>query len=242
MLLVFSHYHFFMSDRFYTSQPLSLGDVSLDGDEAKHLAIVRRFGAGDRVVLFNGDGKEYPATVIEAGKRHVLLRVESVDSPNRERPFPLTVAAAIPKGDRCDFLIEKLVELGATRFIPLVAERSVVIPKLDKCKKWERAVIETSKQCGRNVLMKIDYPCLWDALLQRFGVPCTRYVLHTGPDLTPLTSANDAVLVAIGPEGGLTEREIVEAIDAGWHLRSLGPRILRIETAAIAAAICVNLF
>ena len=230
-----------MSDRFYTSQPLSLGDVSLDGDEAKHLATVRRFGAGDRVVLFNGDGHEYAAEVIEAGKRLVTLRVGSVDSPNRERPFPLTVAAAIPKGDRCDFLIEKLVELGVTTFIPLIAERSVVIPKIEKREKWERAVIEASKQCGRNVLMKIDYPCPWDALLQRFGVPCTRYVLHTGPDLTPLTSANDAVLVAIGPEGGLTDPEIAEAIDAGWQLRSLGPRILRIETAAIAAAIGVNL-
>jgi 16S rRNA (uracil1498-N3)-methyltransferase len=225
-----------MSDRFFTPQPLGPGLVTLDGDEAKHLGTVRRFGPGDRVTLFNGDGNEYPAVITDAGKRSVALTIDAVESPNRERPFPLTVASAIPKGDRGDFLIEKLVELGVTTFIPLITERSVVIPKPDKREKWERAVIEASKQCGRNVLMSVDDPSPWDGLLQRFTNVTNRFVLHTGPDLAPLTRLNEAALIAIGPEGGLTESELSAAVKAGWQLRSLGPRTLRMETAAISAA------
>lgn len=225
-----------MSDRFFTPQPLGIGPVTLDGDEAKHLATVRRFGPGDRVTLFNGDGHEYPATVTEAGKRSVALAIHAVEAPIRERAIPLTVAAAIPKGDRCDFLIEKLVELGVTTFIPLISERSVVIPKSDKREKWERAVIEASKQCGRNVLMRVDDPTPWDGLLQRLTNITARFVLHTGHGLQPLTRSNEAAWIAVGPEGGLTESEVSAAVEAGWQLRSLGPRTLRMETAAIAAA------
>jgi 16S rRNA (uracil1498-N3)-methyltransferase len=225
-----------MSDRFFTPQPLGLGPVTLEGDEAKHLGTVRRFGPGDRVMLFNGDGNEYPAMVTESGKRSVALTIYAVESPNRERAFPLTVASAIPKGDRCDFLIEKLVELGVTTFIPLITERSVVIPKPDKREKWDRAVIEASKQCGRNVLMSVDDPCSWDVLLQRFTDVTARFVLHTGPDLQPLARLSEPAGIAVGPEGGLTESEWSAAVEAGWQLRSLGPRTLRMETAAIAAA------
>ena len=116
-----------------------------------------------------------------ADRALVSLRIESVETPNRERPFPLIVAAAIPKADRFDFLIEKLVELGVMKFIPLLTERSVVIPKAEKRDKWERAVIEASKQCGRNVLMGVDYPSPWDDLMQRFGVPNARFGDGTGP-------------------------------------------------------------
>ena len=225
-----------MADRFFTPQPLSVGTIALDGDEAKHLATVRRFGPGDRVVLFNGDGHEYPATVREVSKRSVQLHIDSIESPIRERLFPLTIAAAIPKGDRFDFLLEKLVELGVAKFIPLIAERSVAIPKADKREKWQRAVIEASKQCGRNVLMEIDDPSSWERLMQRYGVPAARFVLHTGADLVPFETIHEPALIAIGPEGGFTTKEIDSARENGWQTRSLGPRILRMETAAIAAA------
>ena len=117
-----------MADRFFTPQLLGLGDVALDGDEAKHMTTVRRFAPGDRVVLFNGDGNEYPASILEAGKRLVSLRIESVETPNRERPFPLIVAAAIPKADRFDFLIEKLVETTLDFMtIPCFGETRVIL-------------------------------------------------------------------------------------------------------------------
>ncbi|MFO0935845.1 MAG: RsmE family RNA methyltransferase [Gemmataceae bacterium] len=229
-----------MADRFFTPQPLGPGSIELEGDEAKHLAAVRRFGVGDRVFLFNGDGREYPALVSNVAKRNVTLQVESALEPRRERPDPLTVAAAIPKGDRCDFLIEKLVELGVGSLIPLITERSIVIPKPEKAEKWERAVIEASKQCGRNVLMKIEPPLAWDALMNRPQLPASRFVLHTGPDLPALTPTRGEVIIAIGPEGGLTPREVDLARESGWQPRSLGPRVLRMETAAIAAAVRIE--
>src|SRR5437899_3728469 len=101
-----------MADRFYTSSALGPGPVVLQGAEAHHLATVRRFRPGDVVVLFNGDGHEYPAEVLDVDRKNVSLRVLSVEEPAREIGFRLEVAAPLPKGDRGDFLIEKLTELG----------------------------------------------------------------------------------------------------------------------------------
>src|SRR5256885_10592445 len=113
-----------MAERFYVSSPLAPGAVELDGPEAHHLAVVCRLRPGDAVCLFNGDGREYPAVVERVERRSVDLRVTSVEAPPRELPFRLEVAAAMPKGDRAQFLIEKLTELGATAFVPLKTARS----------------------------------------------------------------------------------------------------------------------
>src|SRR5262245_8562482 len=140
-----------MSERFYINCPLSPGLVELDGPEARHLATVCRLRPGDAVTLFNGDGLEYPARVTQVGKKQVSVEVLAVESPQRELGFPLVVAAPLPKGDRAQFLIEKLTELGVTNFVPLSTARSVVHPRETKIEKLERYVIEASKQCGRNV-------------------------------------------------------------------------------------------
>lgn len=226
-----------MADRFYTPHLLAPGDFVLDGPEAHHLASVRRFGPGDRVTLFNGDGREYPAEVVAAGKRSVALTVSPAVEADRELGFELVVASALPKGDRADFLIEKLTELGATRFVPLVTERSVVLPKESAVEKFRRAVIEASKQCGRNVLMAVDPPARWGAFVRSVGLPAVRLVLHTeGGPSPPAEDVRAGVAVAVGPEGGLTAAEVAEAVAAGWRPTTLGPRVLRVETAAVAAA------
>src|SRR5262245_41300859 len=131
------------------------------GPEAHHLAAVRRFTTGDVVTLFNGDGRECPARVVDVGKKHVMLHVTGVESPNRELGFPLHVASALPKGDRGDILIEKLTELGVTEFTPLITERGVVKSSAAKVDKLRRSVIEASKQCGRNVMMQVHPPAAW---------------------------------------------------------------------------------
>src|SRR5262245_38449166 len=118
-----------MGDRFYINSALAVGPIVLQGPEAHHLATVRRFRQGDVVVLFNGDGHEYPSEVLDAGRKGVNLHVLRVEEPARELGFRLEVAAPLPKGDRGDFLIEKLTELGATDFVPLQTERSVVQPR-----------------------------------------------------------------------------------------------------------------
>lgn len=227
-----------MADRFFTDKPLSPGEFILEGPEAHHLATVRRFDAGDGVVLFNGDGAEYPASVVAVGKKQIVLQVLRRAVSNREVPFPIVVGSALPKGDRFDFLIEKLVEVGATRFVPLVTARSIVNPKDGKMEKWRRAVIEASKQCGRNVLMRIDNPL---SLAEFLGsdLPMEKWILHTGQKTSSPLSKGEMgeCAFAIGPEGGFTEGEIASALGAGWLGMSFGPRTLRTETAAIAAAI-----
>ncbi|VTT99327.1 16s rrna methyltransferase : Ribosomal RNA small subunit methyltransferase E OS=Singulisphaera acidiphila (strain ATCC BAA-1392 / DSM 18658 / VKM B-2454 / MOB10) GN=Sinac_1541 PE=3 SV=1: Methyltrans_RNA [Gemmataceae bacterium] len=228
-----------MADRFYTPDPLAPGEYTLTGSEAHHLASVRRFVAGDRVTLFNGDGNDYPAVVLGSGKKSVSLTVLGVEPTARELPFPLVVASALPKGDRADFLIEKLTELGVTRFVPLITARSVVQPKEAAVEKFTRAAIEASKQCGRNRIMTVDTPRTWAAFLKLPDIPERRFVLHT--DLaTTGRLVTGACVVAVGPEGGFAPEEVNAAGAAGWVAASLGPRVMRVETAAVAAAVVVS--
>src|SRR5436853_707931 len=117
-----------MANRYYTSFALTPGELVLQGPEAHHLATVLRARPGDAVCLFNGDGAEYPAVVIEVGRNLVMLNVTGREEPPRELGYRLEVAAPLPKGDRGDFLIEKLTELGVSDFVPLRTQRSIVHP------------------------------------------------------------------------------------------------------------------
>jgi 16S rRNA (uracil1498-N3)-methyltransferase len=223
-----------MANRFYTDDILRPGEYSLTGPEAHHLTAVRRGAIGDAIVLFNGDGCEYPAEIVSLGKKSVGLIVGESCVVNRELGFPFEVACAMPKGDRGDFLIEKLTELGVSRFTPLITARTVVQPKDARIDNLRKAVIEASKQCGRNTLMEVRTATSWDAFHSDANL---RVILHPGTvALSQLAVSRSAsVAVVIGPEGGFTDGEIAGALARGWHATTLGPRILRIETAAIAA-------
>jgi 16S rRNA (uracil1498-N3)-methyltransferase len=226
-----------VSDRFYTADLFGPGEYVLTGPEAHHITTVRRFAPGERVVLFNGDGCDYPAEILSVSKRTVAFTVLAPVAVDRELPFPLVIGSALPKGDRADFLIEKLTELGVTRFVPLITSRAIVHPKPTAVEKLTRAVIEASKQCGRNRLMQVDAPRKWEEFVSLADLPETQVILHTGPGLQPLAVPREAgSVVAVGPEGGFTPEEIALATAKGWGVASLGPRVLRMETAAITAA------
>lgn len=233
-----------MSERFYVNWPLQPGPVQVAGAEARHLAVVCRLRAGDAVCLFNGDGREYPATVTVVERRSITLEVERVESPDRELALFLEVAVAVPKGDRAQFLVEKLTELGVARMVPLRTARSVVHPGETKQEKLRRWVIEASKQCGRNVLMEIAPLAEWKSYCTGAELSQDRWLAHpTDAALTPgqvaqrlVAADKNRLAVAVGPEGGFTEEEIANAVSAGWQLMKLGSRILRVETAAIALA------
>lgn len=224
-----------MSERYYVNSPI--GElVVLQGAEARHLAVVCRLRPGDVVCLFNGNGCEYRAEITAVDKKRVDLTVLGATSPHRELPFRLEVACPLPKGDRGQFLIEKLTELGVTTFTPLRTRRSIVHPSESRSEKFERYVIEASKQCGRNVLMRIGPLQTFDELLRRAELPTRRLMAaQSGQPLnravTPLNT-----LVVVGPEGGFAEEEHAEADALGWQTVSLGSRILRVETAAVALA------
>jgi 16S rRNA (uracil1498-N3)-methyltransferase len=188
-------------------------------------------------------------------RRKVTLGVKTSTEPQRELGFRLEVAAPLPKGDRAQYLVEKLTELGATRFIPLRTQRSVVLPRETRREKLERYVIEASKQCGRNVLLQIEPLTDWASYCVRDELPPMRLLAHPwvdpasraglvptavrldSPDLQPFE--RDMALT-VGPEGGFTEEEISEARAAGWQIIDLGPRILRVETAALVLASCAT--
>jgi 16S rRNA (uracil1498-N3)-methyltransferase len=224
-----------MADRFHVNCDLRPGPVLVEGPEAHHLRTVCRRRPGDAVCLFNGDGREYPARVVSLDRRGVTLEVLGIESPQRERGFRLEVAAPLPRGDRAQFLVEKLTEIGVTDFVPLRTTRSVVHPREAKHQKVERHVIEASKQCGRNVLLRVGPLTAWLDYCRRGDLPARKLLGHPGAMALPEAAAVDTV-VAVGPEGGFTEEEVEAAQAAGWGLLSLGPRILRVETAAIVLA------
>jgi len=229
-----------MSERFYINCPLQPGPVVVEGSEAHHLGVVCRLRPGDPLCLFNGDGKEYPARVLEVQRRQVTVEIVAVASPQREIGFPVVVAAPLPKGDRAQFLIEKLTEIGITSFAPLTSQRSVIEPRESRLEKLQRQVIEASKQCGRNVLMTIELLTSWATFCQRGDLPGLKIFGHPGgaalgqlkADRTSVTGFT----LAVGPEGGLTVEEVELARAAGWLPMDLGPCILRIETAALVLA------
>jgi 16S rRNA (uracil1498-N3)-methyltransferase len=235
-----------MSDRFYVNLPLQLGPITLEGAEAHHLAAVRRLRPGDRVCLFNGDGHEYPAEVTATARRRVELQITSIEGLNRELEFRLEVAAPLPKGDRGQFLLEKLTELGVTAFVPLRTQRSIVHPGEARAEKLRRYVVEACKQCGRNVLMDVMPLTNWEDYCQRSDLSANRFLAHPErkePSALPdaLSPGAEGLVLAVGPEGGFTEQEVKKSQDNGWRLLDLGPRTLRIETAAIVLAAWASL-
>lgn len=230
------------SRRYYTPAPLTAAaEVALDESEAHHLAHVLRARADDWVTLFNGQGQEAVAQVSRIHRSQVVVRVGEVQQIDRELPCVLTLGVALPKGDRQRWLIEKMVELGVASLTPLVTERSDR-GGLRGVDKLSRYVIEASKQCGRNRLMAIQQPEEWSAWGRAATVEDElRWVADPGGEPladVPLATGS-AFRLAIGPEGGWTAAEIEMARDGGWQIIGLGPRILRIETAALALTSCI---
>jgi len=242
-------YHAGMADRFFVDGEMfvdggtAAGVRELTGPQAHHLIHVMRAAVGDSVVLFDGSGGEYPAVVEAVRRREVTLSVGTRVDADRELPFSLTMAVALPKGDRQKWLVEKLTELGVTRLIPLVTRRGVAQPSESACDRLRRNVIESCKQCGRNRLMEIGAPAEateWFASPDESGG--LRFIAHPSAAASPLSARthntrNDtSTFVAIGPEGGFTAAEVDAATSHSWQPITLGERILRVETAAVATA------
>jgi len=236
-----------MLDRYYSAEPIDGCRVTLAGSEAHHLLHVMRAKPGFEVLVFDGQGGQFAAEVAACQRSTVELTVGPRQAVERELPYELTLAVALPKGDRQRWLLEKCVELGVTRFVPLLTQRGVskgAGSAKDPGTKLARYVIEASKQCGRNRLMEIASPITWPALLAE-TTAAQRWLAHPGGrPLTEIkcpTSAGDKLLLAIGPEGGFTDDEVSQAVDTGWERVGLGKRILRTETAAVALVSALTL-
>lgn len=226
-----------MSERFLLESPPHDGRATLTGDEARHLARVLRAKVGDEIRVFDGGGQEWPARVAAIDREKISLTLGAALPPQPGPARPLTIAVALPKGDRQKWLVEKLTELGAHELVPLVTERGVAEATASAQARLARGVIEACKQCGRNTLMEIAKPATLESLADRHP-EALRVIAHPGGrplDDVLRTNAGD-VVAAVGPEGGFTPDEVAAAERLGFERVSLGPHILRIETAAIAIA------
>jgi 16S rRNA (uracil1498-N3)-methyltransferase len=203
-----------------------------------------RLRAGDAIELFDGTGWSCAAAVERTSRRDVETVLTGPPAFQARNPSNVILAVAAPKQDRMRWLVEKGTELGVARVMPIVTQRSTVAPGAGALRKFEDAVIQACKQCGRNDLMAIDPPRSWEDLLDVVRAVDSSEVVIGDPRGAPLRqlalerfrSGHPNWLAIIGPEGGLTADEIQQATDAGAQPASWGPYILRIETAAIAAA------
>lgn len=229
-----------MPHRFFYPALVEAGSVILEDTEAHHLIHVLRHQPNDVVELFNGEGLVASCRVVSIRKRDVALEIlTSIRVP--QQPAQLTLATAVPKGDRFDWLIEKATELGVHQLVPLTTVRSVVDPRSSKLDKLRQTVITACKQSGRNHLMSISAVTTWSEFLNQFAGNHRVMVAH--PQGEPIVAALEhaatgprQIAIAIGPEGGFSDEEIGSAVGAGARSVHLGQHILRIETAAIALA------
>ena len=211
------------------------GEQPLPAGEAHHLRDVLRVETGETVEVFDAAGRVGEAVVVSVSADAVAVRVDRVKQATDG--FCLTIAAAVPKGDRADWMVEKLSELGVARFVPLAADRSVVLPKgRGKAERWERIAVESAKQCRRTGVMTIDPLSTLTEVLQK---PETCWALATGDDVRPMASFEmplAALTLLVGPEGGWSPAETATFAERAVHGVALTRTILRVETAAVAAA------
>jgi len=229
--------------RVHIAQTLSAGhQVLLPEQAGEHIARVLRLERGHPLILFNGDGREYDATLVSLAKRAVSAEVVATRFVDRESPLPLTLAQGIARGEKMDWILQKATELGVARIVPLVTERTEV--KLDEERvvrrmlHWTSVIAGACEQSGRTRLRQRDPPQRiehWlETLVDRSDL---RLALTPGGGVTPRTlpAMSQGAILCVGPEGGLSEHDSVMLVQTGFLSLRLGPRILRTETAGIAA-------
>ncbi|MBQ5947101.1 16S rRNA (uracil(1498)-N(3))-methyltransferase [Massilia sp. ST3] len=228
--------------RFYVSQALIPGaTVDLPEAVAHHLHVVRQ-QPGAALTLFNGEGGQYRASLAEIGKRRASALVEAFEEVEAEAPYPVTLAQGLPEGSKMDWIVEKAVELGVAGIQPLAAQRSVVRLSGERAEKrqahWQGVIVAASEQSGRNRLARL-HPLAdvqpWLATSSEgpriLLSPRATQSLAAWARATPAQAAT----LLVGPEGGFTPQEEEAAIAAGALSLSMGPRVLRTETAGLAA-------
>ena len=230
--------------RLFLQEDLSNGSIALNDRQAHYLRQVLRLRSGDPVLLFNGRGEERHAIVDTLARTGSVLRITDVAQPLPESPLELSLLQAVAKADAMDLIVQKAAELGVRSLSPVLTDFSVV--RLDDARAarrtdhWRKIAQSACEQCGRHYPPVITAPRSLSDVLAGVASESSRVTLHPDAADTLHDVALEAVGVSrlsllIGPEGGFSERELEQADNAGFRRVSLGPRILRTETAAVAA-------
>lgn len=214
--------------------------IDLDEHAAHHLAHVLRIKTGAPLVVFNGDGSEYQAQVQAVGKRGVAVSLGERSQPVRESKLETVLAQGVSRGERMDYTLQKAVELGVSRIVPLLTEHTMVNVSGERRERrmqhWQSIIVSACEQCGRNVVPKLDTTCEFAAWVNE-APGSLKLVLHQDGEksLSELPPPSGAITLLVGPEGGLSDAEVARAQALGFTVLRLGPRILRTETAGLAA-------
>lgn len=229
--------------RFFVDQPLRAGTrVRLPESAATHLVRVLRADAGDACVLFNGDGRDYSARIVTAGKRETLVEIVDGGDVCNESPLRLTLLQSLARGEKMDLVLQKATELGVAAFVPVASERSEVRLEGERVDKrvghWRNVVVAACEQSGRARVPDVAAPMPLAQAVTGLAAGSRRLLLDPAGacavgDLG--VPPSEGIVLAIGPEGGWSPRDRATLAQAGFEGVRLGPRILRTETAGIAA-------
>ncbi|MGE4241574.1 16S rRNA (uracil(1498)-N(3))-methyltransferase [Ramlibacter sp.] len=232
--------------RIHCATPLATGALlELPAGAARHVQVLR-MQPGDGLTLFDGRGGEFDATVSHMGRSDVRVEVGAHRAVEREAAREVHLALGMPANDRMDWLVEKAAELGAASIQPLVTQHSVLRLSGERALKkqahWQSIAVSACEQCGRNRVPTIHPVATFDAWIARGGLAPARVLLSPGaPAPNAIAPGADAACVLSGPEGGLAPVEEERADAAGFQRHSLGPRILRADTAPLAALVVLTL-
>jgi 16S rRNA (uracil1498-N3)-methyltransferase len=233
--------------RLFVPQPITAEkELTLEGELGHYLSRVLRLKPGSAVTLFDGSGQEYPSIVLEAKRQHVLLRPGQPVVPEVESPLALRLIQGVSRGDRMDFVIQKATELGVHRISPVLTEFSVVKLNAERAARrmlhWRKIAQSACEQCGRNRIPIIDEPvALHEFLHESTDVDCRLLLQPSAPSsVKEVKLVATAIELLIGPEGGISDAETEFVLAAGFKAVSLGPRVMRTETAALAAVAIIQ--
>jgi 16S rRNA (uracil1498-N3)-methyltransferase len=234
--------------RIYQTGTYSCGDIiELSPSASQHVGVVLRMQPGQSLTLFCGDNQEYQATIESVMKKRVTVYIHEVHAVNRESPCAIHLAQGIAKGDRMEWIVQKAVELGVSSISPLLTQHGAIKHDTDKLLKkqaqWQAIAIGACEQSGRNIIPVIHAPCSFQHYMQHCQTS-NRWLLdpHTTLSWRQQLHAATEITLLIGPEGGFHHDEVDAAHQAGFHALSLGPRVLRTETAALAALSVLQAF
>jgi 16S rRNA (uracil1498-N3)-methyltransferase len=226
--------------RIYTENALAVGEeIELEPGPSRHIGSALRLQAGADITLFNGQGGEFQATITASDRKRVQVLINKRRRIERETPLGVHLGIAVSRGERMDWVVQKATELGVAEISPLLSERTEVKLSGDRADKkirhWQQVVISACEQCGRNTVPLV-HPLAKLADWSQQVEAHRKLVLHHR-EARPLSSLRrpNSLALLIGPEGGLSRPEIDDALRAGFIALSMGPRVLRTETAPLAA-------
>ena len=235
---------------FVEEKDIKEDQVTIKGDEARHIVQVLRLKEKDKIKVFTGKGKEYSIEIKEAGKKEVIGKILKESRLNTEPAVEITLIQGIPKSNKMDFIVQKVTELGVKRIIPVITQRTIVKLNEEKARarrnRWQRIALEAAKQSGRAIIPEVDEVTTFVQALNNISEENLNLIPWEEEETTslkkvlkPITDHRVPITVFIGPEGGFTSGEVEAAKKRGALSVSLGPRLLRTETAGLAALVMI---